>query len=125
MLCLIKLAASTTTQGRNQCSLDLKHVPTCKYSCLGASVGSGSHSQTHALQPSENAALDKPCHHSPQGAQQSWPPPQGLPFPSPKTWGVSECLWVHSTRPEGLWSPLILNRVIIIGGLSALQFSPL
>lgn len=41
MLCLIKLAASTTTQGRNQCSLDLKHAQTWKRSCLGASEARG------------------------------------------------------------------------------------
>lgn len=83
MLCLIKLAASTATQGRNQCSLDLKHVPTCKHSCLGASglVAEGSHSQTHPLQPSEKLFRNHSAAAGPRERSSLGTPPSGPSWP--------------------------------------------
>lgn len=126
MLCLIKLAASTTTQGRNQCSLDLKHAPTCKHSCLRASVlmGEGSHSQTRAHQSGKKTAPDEPHHHRPPWAQQSCPWSQAF-HPFFQGLGCLAYPWhtPHSQAASGLH--FLLNSARVLWGLPASRFSPL
>lgn len=118
MLCLIKLAASTTTQGRNQCSLDLKHVPTCKHSCLGASglVAEGSHSQTHPLQPSEKQFRIHRATAGPREPSSHGAPPPGLPGPSSRTWGISHVPehTLHSQAAHHITLSLLLSSLNLL-----------